>query len=129
METHERNRIARRLSFAERLFSKAATGSLRLTANATLNATARPPCLNTRVVGAHVALGDLTLSNTKVDIDLGPIHIDVGQLLDLITDLVPEITQLIVAAIDPLIAKALPSVVTKALPCVPLNKTRLSPTA
>jgi hypothetical protein len=95
--------------------------TLTLLGAAVFNATAS--CFDIIVSGATVALHDFKDYGNHVDISLGIIKLDVGKLLDLLEELVPDIVTALENALQAPLSQVLKTVIGAQLPCVPLGPT------
>jgi hypothetical protein len=68
-------------------------------------------------------LHDFKDYGNHVDISLGIIKLDVGKLLDLLEELVPDIVTALENALQAPLSQVLKTVIGAQLPCVPLGPT------
>ena len=78
-------------------------------------------CFNISVQGSNAQLHDFSTYDNHVNIELGVIHIDVGNIVDLLESIAPEIEIQIEAALQGPLSDLMKDVIGAKLPCVPLG--------
>lgn len=98
-----------------------AVGTLEILGFAEFNITAN--CTKVNITQAIIKFDSLSLSNVKVDIDLGPIKVNVGDIASVILKLIPSIKPAIESAVSSAVDSELPPLFSTFLPCFPTPTT------